>query len=103
MNFHVYVDDEQHSSEDVLDIQSESADEVPMVENEKSQPSDVDSLGDAKYESHDRQLCAETEALQQDSCSKDTIYILYIICNYTGLTTVMVHKKLRTLVPFKSI
>ena len=77
MNFHVYVDDEQHSSEDVLDIQSESADEVPMVENEKSQPSDVDSLGDAKYESHDRQLCAETEALQQDSCSKDTICLLY--------------------------
>ena len=76
---YMYVGDEQQSSEDVL---SESADEIPMVDNEAAHVSDVDSPGDNTHESLE-QLCAEAENFKQDSSNKGTcmtfvIYYYYI-------------------------
>ena len=66
---HVHViGDEQPSSEDVLD---ESADEVPVGDNEAAHlhVSDVDSPGYDAHDSHG-QLSAEAEDLKQDSGNK---------------------------------
>ena len=64
------VGDEQPSSEDMLDVLSESADEVPVVDNETIQTSDVDSVGDTKQEALDSQPCSDVPELKPDDCIK---------------------------------
>ena len=82
-----FLGDEQQSSEDMLDVLSESADE--MVENEVhvSHTSDVDSPGGTKEESHHGQPSAEVEV---EDCDKGTY-----IC--IGTSDTLVQRTLRLL------
>ena len=67
--------DEQLSSEDMLDLLSESADETPITENEVANTTDMDPLGGIKQEIPDGQPCAEVEDLKEDVGEKGTCYL----------------------------
>ena len=74
--------DDQPSSEDMLDVLSDSTDEIPVGVEEAAHSSEVNSNGENKQETHDEHVCCEVHDLKQDVYSKCARTYHVRVCKY---------------------